>query len=459
VFAPLANLGTIVLDEEHESSYKQADTPRYHARAVAVMRAKLQGGLCLLGSATPALESWENARRGRYALLELPERVTDHPLPEVRVIDLRAGRALAAEGEDRAADASAAEEKDRAEAASAAEEKDRARDGRIPGNLTLTPPLRHAIELRLQRGEQCILLLNRRGYATFVQCGHCGKVWSCPHCNVSLTFHRRKGALLCHHCAFQDSAPELCDECDSRIFYSGLGTEQVERHLGDAFPAARIVRMDLDTTSTKWSHLRIFERMLGQEVDILLGTQMIAKGLDFPHVTLVGVINADVGLNLPDFRASERTFQLLSQVAGRAGRGPEPGEVIVQTSRPSHFALLAAVRHDYGAFAERELAGDNRSLARFELTGIPRLPPSMARVEVTFQLDADALPPGLPPEFAMDATTRAPWSACSIRHSRRPTWAAPKSVRPSRFRRSASWPAARSRRGYTHAVPCPGRRP
>ncbi len=332
VFAPLSKLGAIVLDEEHESSYKQSDTPRYHARAVAVMRAKLQGALCLLGSATPALESWENARRGRYALLELPERVTHHPLPEVRVIDLRA------EGDPRA------------------ESNGRVGGGRVAGGLTLAAPLRDAIDLRLQRGEQCILLLNRRGYATFVQCGHCGKVWSCPHCNVSLTFHRRKRALLCHHCAFQDAAPELCDECDSPISYSGLGTEQVERHLGDAFPSARIVRMDTDTTSTKWSHFRIFERMLRREVDILLGTQMIAKGLDFPHVTLVGVINADVGLNLPDFRASERTFQLLSQVAGRAGRGPVPGKVIIQTSRPSHFALLAAVRHDYGAFVDREPA-------------------------------------------------------------------------------------------------------
>ncbi|UCG76978.1 MAG: primosomal protein N' [Gemmatimonadota bacterium] len=324
VFAPVDPLGVVILDEEHEGSYKQSETPRYHARAVAAVRCRREGALCLLGSATPSLESWENAHSGRYTLVELPQRVTSHPLPAVHLVDLRAPR-------------------------------DREASGPTSGGPALSPPLRQAVERCLERSEQCILLLNRRGFATFVQCEHCGKVWSCKHCNVSLTFHRRRRALICHHCGFSEPPPVQCDECEVRIAYSGIGTEQVEQRLGEVFPAARIARMDLDTTTTKWSHFRILERMRRREVDILLGTQMIAKGLDFPAVTLVGVINADVGLSLPDFRASERTFQLLSQVAGRAGRGTEPGEVIVQTARPSHFALLAAVDHDYAGFASREL--------------------------------------------------------------------------------------------------------
>jgi primosomal protein N' (replication factor Y) len=337
VFAPIRELGVIILDEEHEGSYKQSETPRYHARAVAAVRCQRETALCLLGSATPSLESWRNAHSGRYALLELPKRVTDHPLPKrvtdhplpgVRLIDIRAGESPRSNGR----------------AATPAR-----------GGPALSGPLREAIEARLDKGEQCIVLLNRRGFATFVQCENCGKVWSCEHCNVSLTYHRRQQRIICHHCGFREQPPVHCDECEARISYSGIGTEQVEQRLGETFPAARIARMDLDTTATKWSHFRILERMRQREVDILLGTQMIAKGLDFPEVTLVGVVNADVGLNLPDFRASERTFQLLSQVAGRAGRGAEPGEVLVQTSRPGHFALRAAVEHDYVGFAEREL--------------------------------------------------------------------------------------------------------
>ncbi len=319
VFAPVADLGALILDEEHESSYKQSDTPRYHARAVAAVRARLERCVCVLGSATPSLESWENARTGRYRLLELPERVTGHPLPTVKLVDLRAER----------------------EAAPA----------------VFSEPLRAALADRLARGEQAILLLNRRGYATHVQCAACGKVWGCRRCNVSLTFHRRRRRVVCHHCGYEAVPPAVCDECGAPDpSYSGLGTEQVERRLGELFPEARIARMDLDTTGTKWAHHEILERVRRGEVDVLLGTQMIAKGLDFPNVTLVGVVNADVGLNLPDFRASERTFQLLSQVAGRAGRGARPGEVLVQTIRPGHFALRAAAAHDYAAFAERELA-------------------------------------------------------------------------------------------------------
>jgi primosomal protein N' (replication factor Y) len=213
-----------------------------------------------------------------------------------------------------------------------------------------------ALADRLERGEQSILLLNRRGYSTFVQCEECGHVWSCPNCNVSLTYHRRRDRMVCHHCAHETTKPERCVECGSgQLMFTGLGTEQVERHVGEEFPAARLARMDVDTTSRKWSHAAILDRVRAGDVDILIGTQMIAKGLDLPGITLVGVINADVSLNLPDFRASERTFQLISQVAGRAGRGPRPGVVIVQTFRPDHFALQAAARHDYSAFADQEL--------------------------------------------------------------------------------------------------------
>ncbi|WP_419943241.1 replication restart helicase PriA [Candidatus Palauibacter sp.] len=328
VFAPVRRLGAIIVDEEHESSYKQSDVPRYHARSVAVMRARIEGGLCVLGSATPALESWANAREGRYHLLELEERVTRHGLPAVELVDLRA------DAEDEApADA---------------------------GRRIFSPRLRDAIDARLERGEQTILFLNRRGYASFAECAACGHVWSCDACSVTLTYHRRRRQLVCHHCGSTAAPPDQCDNCGAPTpRYAGVGTEQVERRVGELFPSAGLARMDLDTTGSKWAHAEILEAFRRREVDILLGTQMIAKGLDFPHVTLVGVINADVGLHLPDFRASERTFQLLEQVAGRAGRGDTPGEVLIQTSRPGHYALSAAAAHDYVGFASREL-GDRR---------------------------------------------------------------------------------------------------
>jgi primosomal protein N' (replication factor Y) len=338
VFAPLPDLGAIVVDEEHEGSYKQSDTPRYHARSVAAMRCHLEGALCVLGSATPSLESWFNARPdGRYGLLELPARVTPHPLPEVSLVDMRAvreaRRAGGGNGDAPGGDGHAA-----------------------GGPIVLSPDLRSAVADRLERGEQSILLLNRRGYSTFVQCEACGHVWSCPNCNVSLTYHRRRDRMVCHHCAHEAAKPEQCGECGgSELTFTGLGTEQVERRVGEEFPDARLARMDVDTTSRKWSHAAILDRVRAGEVDILIGTQMIAKGLDLPGITLVGVINADVSLNLPDFRASERTFQLISQVAGRAGRGPRPGAVIVQTFRPDHFALQAATGHDFSTFAEAEL--------------------------------------------------------------------------------------------------------
>ncbi len=325
IFAPVPDLGVIILDEEHDGSYKQSDTPRYHARALAAVRGRLEGALVLLGSATPSLESWHNAQNGRYSLFELPERATPHSLPAVEVVDLCKVRAKAVEA------------------------------GETPQTI-VTPRLREAVSTRLQRGEQSILLLNRRGYSTFLQCSACGHVWSCPACNVSLTFHRARARLVCHHCGHQRAVPDRCSECaEQELTFTGIGTEQVEKRVAELFPTARVLRMDFDTTGSKGAHSRLLEQMRRREVDILLGTQMIAKGLDFPGVTLVGVINADVGLNLPDFRAAERTFQLLAQVAGRAGRGEEPGEVVVQTARPHHPVLRAAVEHDYEAFAEQEL--------------------------------------------------------------------------------------------------------
>jgi primosomal protein N' (replication factor Y) len=325
IFAPVPDPGVIILDEEHDGSYKQSDTPRYHARAVAAMRGRTERALVLLGSATPSLESWANAQSGRYALLELPERATPHQLPAVDVVDLRAvrSRALAT--------------------------------GEAPESV-ITPRLRDALAARLRRGEQSILLLNRRGYSTFLQCPACGRVWSCSSCNVSLTYHRARARLLCHHCGHEEVVPSRCEECDGGdLAFTGIGTEHVERRVGELFPAARILRMDVDTTGGKGAHGRLLDRVRSREIDILLGTQMIAKGLDFPGVTLVGVINADVGLNLPDFRAGERTFQLLAQVAGRAGRGGEPGEVLVQTARPHHPAVLAALGHDYAGYAAAEI--------------------------------------------------------------------------------------------------------
>jgi primosomal protein N' (replication factor Y) (superfamily II helicase) len=329
IFAPLDNVGAIVVDEEHEGSYKQGEAPRYHAREVAVVRAMLEGAVCLLGSATPSLESWTNARAGKYALLELPERVGGQPLPPIRVVDLRAER-----------------------------KRVKATTGPLqePGPVILSDLLVDAVHERIRRAEQTILLLNRRGYATFVQCRECGLVWHCPQCNVSLTFHRRRARLTCHYCLHEEPAPKICPACGSDdLGFKGVGTEQVERAVEEAFPSARVARMDVDTTAGKWAHHTILSRVERGEVDILLGTQMIAKGLDFPNVTLVGVINADTGINLPDFRATERTFQLLTQVAGRAGRGPKGGEVFIQTALPSHYAIEAATEHDFTGFADREL--------------------------------------------------------------------------------------------------------
>lgn len=328
LFAPVADLGAIIVDEEHDGSYKQSDAPRYHARDLAVVRARLTGAVCVLGSATPSLESWANAEAGKYRRVSLPERVAGRPLPPVHLLDLR-------------------EERKKAKKSGGATSE---------AGLVLTERLVQAVRARLERKEQSILLLNRRGYASFVQCRECGDVGECPNCSISLTFHRRTGRLVCHHCRHDEPAPSRCARCGSTdLSFRGLGTEQVERVVVESFPGARVARMDVDTTSGKWAHHEILGRVERGEVDILLGTQMIAKGLDFPRVTLVGVINADVGIHLPDFRASERTFQLLGQVAGRAGRGALGGEVLIQTSLPEHYALQAALTHDQAGFARREL--------------------------------------------------------------------------------------------------------
>src|SRR6476469_9206803 len=330
VFAPLENLGAIIVDEEHESSYKQGETPRYHAREVAIVRAKNEGAVTVLGSATPSLESWANAASGKYRLLTLPDRVGGGKLPDVQVIDLRK---LPTDYTGMA-------------------------QGGIDYGAVIREPLHDALVESMRSGEQSILLLNRRGYSSFVQCIDCGAVATCPHCSITLTHHRNPERLVCHYCLHKEDPRADCSRCGGRnLKQRGLGTQQVERLLNERFPSARIARMDVDTTSGKWAHTRILDRVASGDVDILLGTQMIAKGLDFPNVTLVGVVDADVGINLPDFRASERCFQLLSQVAGRAGRGPKGGQVFIQTRSPSHHAVKCAVTHDYHRFVEEELAG------------------------------------------------------------------------------------------------------
>ncbi|MDQ3696962.1 MAG: primosomal protein N' [Gemmatimonadota bacterium] len=349
IFAPLTGIGAIVVDEEHEGSYKNGETPRYHAREVAVIRARGAGAVVVLGSATPSLESWTNAEQGKYTLLALPERAGAGRLPDVEVVDLRAvARAEAQRGGATAAD---------------------------PFRRVISDRLADALGARLLLGEQSILLLNRRGYASFVQCGECGEVRNCPNCSISLTYHRAPERLVCHYCLHEDQPSPTCVRCGGpALRQRGLGTQQVERLIGERYPSARIARMDIDTTSGRWAHAEILDRVGRFEVDVLLGTQMIAKGLDFPNVTLVGVIDADVGMNLPDFRASERSFQLLSQVAGRAGRGAKGGEVIIQTRLPGHHAVRCALSHDYAGFVAVELPGRSE----------PAYPPCIRLANVVF---------------------------------------------------------------------------
>ena len=321
VFAPVQRLGAIVVDEEHEPSYKQGSVPRYHARDAAAVRAQLEGARLILGSATPSLETLDQATQGRVRTFALPDRVGVHPLPPVEIVDLRSA--------PRVADV-----------------------GTIPWSEALDTAVAGALE----RQEQVILLLNRRGFATFVQCPACGNVPGCPQCAIALTVHQTPPALRCHYCGHEQPVPETCALCGSATQrLRGLGTQQLEHFLGERFGRARIARMDLDTTTSKWAHHHILERMASGAVDILLGTQMIAKGLDFPNVTVVGVVDADTGLHFPDFRAGERTFQLVAQVAGRAGRGPRGGRVFVQTRAPDHHAIRAAAAHSVAQFAAAEL--------------------------------------------------------------------------------------------------------
>jgi primosomal protein N' (replication factor Y) (superfamily II helicase) len=328
IFAPVQRLGAIVIDEEHESSYKQGTAPRYHARDVAFERARLEegeggGARVILGSATPSLETLGLVAAGQVTRFELPARIGARPLPPVEVIDLRSA-ARVPPSESRA----------------------------VPWSEALDQAVRGALE----RKEQVILLLNRRGYATFLQCPVCGDVRTCPRCAIALTVHQTPPALRCHYCGHEEPVSTACRVCGKETRrMRGLGTQQLEQFVGLRFPDARIARMDLDTTSTKWAHHRVLGRMADGKIDILLGTQMIAKGLDFPNVTVVGVVDADTGLHLPDFRAAERTFQLVAQVAGRAGRGPKGGRVYVQTRAPEHYALRAAAHHSVEAFAAAEL--------------------------------------------------------------------------------------------------------
>lgn len=324
VFAPFDNLGLIIMDEEHETSYKQEETPKYHARDVAIHRAYRTGAAVILGSATPSLESYHAARSQAQddfapVLLEMKARALGNKLPAVRVIDMR----------------------------------EELREG---NRSMFSRPLHEAIAGRLERGEQTVLLLNRRGYSTFVMCRSCGYVAGCPECDISLTYHQKSNNLRCHYCGYAAKTPEVCPDCGSEhIRYFGTGTQRVEEELAKLFPGIRVIRMDVDTTTEKGSHEKLLKQFREKKADVLLGTQMVAKGLDFPDVTLVGVITADSALNLPDFRAAEKTFQLLTQVAGRAGRYQLPGEVVIQSYTPEHYSIVHASGHDYLSFVKDEL--------------------------------------------------------------------------------------------------------
>lgn len=328
VFAPLPRLGILIVDEEHDHSYKQGETPRYHARDVAIMRAKLSGAVCVLGSATPSLESYYNTDQGKSALLELSGRATNASLPNVKLVDMRT------------------------------EAKE------VGGEIILSRVLEQAVNQRVADQQQVILLLNRRGYAPYVLCPQCSWVATCEDCQVSLTYHSSGGVLRCHYCGANRPRPEICDACAFKpLVFLGTGTQKAEDYLLRTFAGARIERMDADTTAGKGGHAKILGRFAAGEIDILIGTQMLAKGHDYPGVTLVGVLHADNGLSVPDFRAAENTFQLLTQVAGRAGRGAMPGEVLIQTYRANHYSIVAAATHDFGAFYRHEI--ENRHSAGY----------------------------------------------------------------------------------------------
>ncbi|MEW5785001.1 MAG: primosomal protein N' [Bacillota bacterium] len=354
VFAPLENVGLIVLDEEHETSYKQEEAPRYHAREVAWWRARYHKAVLLLGSATPSLESYHESVSGRGTLLEMASRVTPSRLPPVRIVDMR----------------------------------EELKQGH---RQIFSRPLLAALQGVLERDEQALLFLNRRGFASFVLCRECGYVVRCPACAVSLTLHTVQERMVCHYCSHQEKVPQACPSCGgTQIRHFGAGTQRVETEVQKLYPGVPTIRMDSDTTTSRGTHQRFYQAFRKGQARILIGTQMVAKGFNFPGVTLVGVVTADTALNLPDFRAAERTFQLLTQVSGRAGRGPLGGEVIVQTYHPAHYSILAAADHNYGAFYEAELENRRQlayppfsDLVRFVFAGADEAAVWEAAVEFT----------------------------------------------------------------------------
>ena len=320
IFAPFKNLGVIVIDEEHDSSYKQDSSPRYHARDTAIVRARTENAVVILGSATPALESLANTESGKYHYLNLDKRVEDCLLPVVEIVDMQ-------------------------------KEKDENRNFTI-----LSGRLKTAIRHRLERKEQVFLFLNRRGTSNYIFCKECGFVFDCHHCSVTLTFHGRDNLIRCHYCNYTARVPKSCADCQGEVIhFSGYGTQRLEDEVHRLFPEARTLRLDRDTTRGRSAFESMHQSMRAGEIDILIGTQMITKGHDFPNVTLVGVVHADISLNIPDFRSAERSFQLFTQVAGRAGRGRVPGQVIIQTHKPEHFVFGFVREHDFKKFYEKEM--------------------------------------------------------------------------------------------------------
>ncbi len=336
IFAPLGNIGIIIVDEEHETTYKQDKTPRYNGRDIAIVRARLSKSVVITGSATPSLESWQNVAQNKFRMLKLRQRPLEYELPKVQIIDMC--------------------------------------DHKDP-KILISQELRDKIQEKIEAKEQIILLQNRRGHSSFVQCISCGKLFICSNCDISLNFHSHHQELVCHFCGQKINLPRKCPDCGNYLFQFGApGTQQIEKQLQLLFPQARILRMDSDSAHRRDSYDSMYERMQNGSVDILLGTQMIAKGLDFANVTLVGVVLADISLNVPDFRAAEKTFQLLTQVAGRSGRGQKPGEVIIQTYNPEHFAIQLAMQQDFEKFADKEL----------KLRQILKYPPSQRMARILF---------------------------------------------------------------------------